>query len=121
MREDFLQKYTTELVRTYDIICLETLKVKNMVQNHKLAQAILDVSWSKFVEILKYKCEWYGKKLIQIDTFFASSQTCHVCGYKNEDTKNFNIREWICPNCKTQHDRDINASINILNEGLKLA
>ena len=121
MREDFLQKYTTELVRTYDIICLETLKVKNMVQNHKLAQAISDVSWSKFIEMIKYKCEWYGKKLIQIDTFFASSQTCHVCGYKNEDTKNLNIREWICPNCKTQHDRDINASINILNEGLKLA
>lgn len=121
MREDFLQKYTIELVRAYDIICLETLKVKNMLKNHKLAQAISDVSWSEFVRILTYKCQWYGKKLVQIDTFFASSQTCHCCGYKNEETKDLGIRSWICPECHTEHDRDINAAINILNEGLKIA
>ena len=121
LRNDYLQKLTTNLIKAYDIICLETLKVKNMVQNHKLAQAISDVSWSKFIEMLKYKAEWYGKKVIQIDTFFASSQLCHVCGYKNEDVKNLSIREWTCPNCNTHHDRDINASINILNKGLELA
>lgn len=121
LRNDYFQKLTTSLIKSYDIICLETLKVKNMIQNHKFAQAISDVSWSKFIEMLKYKAEWYGKKIIQIDTFFASSQICHVCGYKNKDTKNLDVREWICPNCKTQHDRDINASINILNKGLELA
>ena len=119
MRQDFLQKYTTELIRTYDVICLETLAVKNMVQNHNLAQAISDVSWSKFVELLSYKAEWYSKRIVRINTFFASSQTCSVCGYKNPETKDLSVREWICPECGTHHDRDINAARNILNEGLK--
>lgn len=119
-RKDNLNKLSTKLVKEYDVICLEDLRVKNMVKNHKLAQSISDVSWTEFVRQLSYKAEWYGKELVKIDKFFPSSQTCHVCGYINKDTKNLSVRRWICPNCKAEHDRDINASINILNEGLTI-
>lgn len=120
-RNDFLQKLSTEMVKNHDIICIEDLQVKNMVKNHNLARSISDASWSKFVEFLAYKCSWYGKELVKIDKFFPSSQTCSCCGYKNPDIKNLEIRKWTCPNCQTEHDRDVNAAKNILNEGLKLA
>jgi putative transposase len=119
-RKDFLHKLSYRIIRDNDIVCLEDLQVKNMVKNHKLAQAITDVSWSEFVTFLEYKVKWYGKKVIKIDKFFASTQTCHVCGYVNPETKDLKVREWICPQCSTYHDRDLNASINILNEGLKI-
>ena len=119
-RKDFLQKTSTKLIKDYDIICLETLKIKNMVKNHKLSKAISDVSWSEFVRQINYKANWYGKIMQQIDTYYASSQLCSECGYKNSDIKDLSVREWECLECHTIHDRDVNASNNILKEGLRL-
>ena len=119
-RADFLHKLSTELVKQYDVICVESLKIKNMVKNHRLAKSISDVSWGEFLRQLEYKCEWYGKNLVKIPQFYASSQTCHVCGYKNIAVKDLKVRSWICPECNTSHDRDINAAKNILNKGMEI-
>lgn len=119
-RKDFLHKISIFLVKNYDIICIETLKIKNMLKNRKLAKAISDVSWHEFCRQLEYKCLWYDKKFVKINTYFVSSQICSNCGYKNSNIKNLNIRKWTCPECDEHHDRDINAAKNILNQGLKL-
>lgn len=118
-KKDFLEKLSTKIVSENDVICIEDLNVSGMVKNHNPARSILDVSWYEFVTMLMHKAEWYGKKVIKIDRFYPSSQVCSTCGHKNPVIKDLSIREWDCPVCRTHHDRDINASINILNEGLR--
>ncbi len=118
-RTDFLQKLSTQIIKENQLIISEDLNVKGMVQNHNLAKSISDVSWSEFTRMIEYKATWHDKIYHKIDRFYASSQTCNVCGYKNADVKDLNVRSWICPECNTDHNRDVNAAINILNQGLK--
>ena len=119
-RNDFLQKQSTMLIRENQTICIEELKVRNMMRNHKLAQRIASASWGKFFDMLIYKSVWYGNKIVKVPTMYPSSQMCSCCGYKNPLTKNLAVRVWECPNCHTVHNRDTNASINILKKGLQM-
>ena len=119
-RKDFLHKLTTRLVRENQVIAVESLAVKNMVKNYKLALAISDSGWSELIRQLDYKCRWYGRKLVEIDRWFPSSKRCNSCGHIVEKMS-LNIREWQCPNCGVNHDRDINASKNILAAGLAVS
>lgn len=118
-RLDFLHKLSTKLIKENNIICIEDLNIKGMVKNHKLAKSISDASWSEFKRQLIYKCLWNDRLLSIIDQYFPSSKLCNCCGFKNESLI-LDIREWKCENCGETHDRDINAAINIKNEGLRM-
>ena len=121
-RRDYLQKLSTKLIRENDVICTEDLNVSGMIENAlgtnkekaNLRKQISDVSWYEFTRELKYKAEWYGREIKQVDQYYASSQICHICGHKNSITKDLSVRKWTCPVCNTTHDRDVNAAINIL-------
>ena len=119
-RKDFLHKLTTQLVRENQTIVVEDLAIKNMVKNHKLALSISDASWGELIRQLAYKCEWYGRELIKIDRWFPSSKRCGNCGHI-VDKLPLNIREWECPKCGVNHDRDVNAANNILAAGLAVS
>lgn len=117
-RRDFLHTLSTNLIKNYDVICIEDLSSKNLMKNHKLAKAIGDVSWSAFVGMLEYKANWYEKQVSKISRWYPSSQICSDCGFSS-GKKPLSTREWTCTNCGSRHDRDINTSINILREGLR--
>ena len=122
IRKDFLHKLSFNLIKNHDVIAIEDLNVKGMVKNRKLSKAISDSSWSTFTTMLNYKAEWYGKALIKVDRWYPSSKTCSGCGHLLTKAElPLQERSWNCPSCLQSNDRDINASINILNEGLKLA
>ena len=116
-RKDYLHKVSLDLVRNYDIVCLEDLNVKGMMKNHRLARQISDVAWGEFVGMLTYKADLNDKEIVKIDRFYPSSKTCHNRGYVKKDLK-LSDRKWVCPECGANLDRDVNAAMNILSAGL---
>ena len=119
-RKYLLHDITNKLVKNNDIIVSEDLDIKNMKENHYIAKRLTNIPLSEIIRMLKYKCERENKKFIQINRYYASSQICSTCGQKNNKLKNLSIREWKCEKCGLIHDRDINASLNIMFEGLKI-
>ena len=120
IRKDFLHKTSSVLANENQVVCAEHLNIKGMLGNHRLAKHIADQGWGTFFMMLGYKVRKHGGTLVRIPTLYPSSQTCSCCGYQNPEVKNLSVRNWVCPNCGSKHDRDHNAAINILNKGLVL-
>lgn len=116
-RKDFLHKWSRKLADDYDAVCIEDLNMQAMSRALNFGKSVADNGWGMFTAFLQYKLEEQGKQLIKIDKYYPSSQTCHVCGHKNQATKDLSVREWTCPDCHTHHDRDVNAAMNIMIEG----
>jgi putative transposase len=116
-RADFQHKLSRQLTDESQAVVVETLKVKNMLKNRKLAKHISDASWFSLIQKLEYKARAQGKHLVKIDQWFASSKTCSCCGHKMESLP-LSVRNWTCPACTVEHDRDINAAINIRQQGI---
>ena len=119
-RKHLIHDITNKLIKENDIIACENLNVKSMYKDHNIAKNLNSNPISEIIRVLKYKAEWYGKKIIQIDRYYPSSQKCSVCGFQNKEIKNLSVRKYECPKCHTEHDRDFNASVNIMFEGLKI-
>ena len=119
-RKDFLHKKSRQIANAYDCVCVENLNMKAMSQCLNFGKSVHDNAYGRFIEFLSYKLKRQGKYLVKVDKFYPSSQLCSVCGYQNKEIKDLSIREWICPQCGTSHDRDLNAAVNILNEGKRL-
>ena len=119
-RKHMIYKLANNILKENDIVSIETLDVKNMYQVHKIAKHLKNIPISEFIRVLKYKSNWLGKKVIEINKYYPSSQCCNRCDYKNEEVKDLSVRKWACPKCGMIHDRDINASINVMFEGLKI-
>ena len=119
-RNDFIHKKSRQIANAYDCVCIENLDMKGMSQGLNFGKSVHDNAFGRFTQLLSYKLERQGKYLIRVDRFFPSSQLCSVCYYQNRETKNLSLREWLCPKCGTRHDRDINAAVNLKNEGRRL-
>lgn len=118
-KQYYLHQVSNSLINENQVICMENLNVKGMIKNHKLAGSIAEMNFGEFRRMLEYKAQWYNRKIIYVDRFFPSSKICNCCGYKYNDLT-LSVRKWTCPVCGTKHDRDINAAVNILNEGMKI-
>ena len=119
-RKHMIYKLANNILKENDIVAVESLDVKSMYQVHKIAKHLKNIPISELIRVLKYKSNWLGKKVIEINKYYPSSQCCNRCDYKNEEVKNLSVRKWTCPRCGLIHDRDINASENIMFEGLKI-
>ena len=119
-RKHMIYKLANRILKESDIVAVETLDVKSMYQVHSIAKHLKNLPIGDFLRVLKYKSDWLGKKVININKYYPSSQVCNRCEYKNERVKDLSVRKWICPRCGFEHDRDVNASVNIMFEGLKI-
>ena len=119
-RKDFLHKLSRQITNAWDCVSIEDLNMKAMAQSLHFGKSVADNGWGMFCGFMQYKLEEMGKFFVKIDRFYPSSQTCHCCGYKNSATKDLSLRKWVCPQCGTYLDRDVNAAINIMAEGKKI-
>lgn len=119
-RKDFIHKKSRQIANVYDCVCIENLDMKAMSQCLNFGKSVNDNAFGMFITMLSYKLQRQGKYLVKVDKFYPSSQLCSVCGYQNKETKDLSLREWICPHCRTRHDRDINSAVNLLKEGKRL-